>query len=79
MDLPDRYKLSNIFNVRLVGFGHIPFKEWHHLPKGIEMILDVDGKIFLYFEKGTIDLLYSHLGLKSRNAGYYRTVQIASH
>ena len=65
-------RLNNISNVRLIGFGHSPFKEWHDLPKGIDMILDVAGALPLYFKKGEIDLLYSHLGLKSMDAGYYK-------
>ena len=72
LEILNELQLNNISNVKLVGFGDIPAQEWHHLPKGIEIILDVDWKLPLYFEKNTIDLIYSHFGLNSMDARYYK-------
>jgi hypothetical protein len=71
-EILEQLKKNDLRHIRLIGFGHMPFKGWHDLPKGIDMILDVDWALPLYFKKGTVDLIYSHQGLNKMDPKYYK-------
>ncbi|MCC6758238.1 MAG: hypothetical protein IT395_01255 [Candidatus Omnitrophica bacterium] len=62
-EIKDELDKRGIRNVRLIGFGNNPFREWLDLPAGVEMILDQDNHLDKYFVEGEIDMIYSHLGL----------------
>nr|MBU1328809.1 class I SAM-dependent methyltransferase [Candidatus Omnitrophota bacterium] len=55
-------KLKDI-PVTFIGFSDIPFTNWNKAPPNVTFILDAAMQLSLYFNQGSVDIIYSMGGL----------------